>query len=232
MPAFFIFFIIIFIIILGIIIYQTIFKYFFLIPYKQDVVKKELANLNVSYNYKEKNPILTPLIENLGLINNARHYIETDIIRENNYISFDLEAYHMSGGKNNHKVIDFLGRVYKIEIEDAFSCSFILKEEILNRAPNGFTLVDTELSSFNKKYNLYTDDENKIFSIYTPKVIKELSELILNTDYIFIFGYKNVLIFGLNDRLNYFEQYKNIKAIKEEYLKQKKKIDAITNIFK
>ncbi len=205
--------------------------YYFVIyrSYKEKIVKVEInkINNNIKYRYKAKKPILSTVIKSFKLINNATYFSETDIIEEKDYISLDLCASH-SSGKN--RVIDFNGRVYKFNNHVKLKSNFILKKEYFDRSPDNFKIVDTESFIFDKKYNLYTDDQEKIFTIFTPVVINKLANL-EEYNVVFILGLNESIYFGVNDVINYFEKFNQGRSIKEEYLKQKEYVDYFKELF-
>lgn len=205
--------------------------YYFVIyrPYKEKIVKTEISkiNNNIKYRYKTKKPIISNVIKSFKLINNATYFSETDIIEENDYISLDLCASH-SSGKN--MVIDFNGRVYKFNNHAKLKSNFILKKEYFDRSPDNFKIVDTESFIFDKKYNLYADDQEKIFTIFTPVVINKLANL-EKYNIVFILGLNESIYFGVSNVINYFEKFNQGRSIKEEYLKQKEYVDYFKELF-
>lgn len=198
-------------------------------PYKEKIVKVEINKIsnNIKYRYKAKKPILSNAIKKFKLINNATYFSETDIIEEKDYISLDLCASH-SSGKN--RVIDFNGRVYKFNHHVKLKANFILKKEYFDRSLDNFKIVDTESFIFDKKYNLYADDQEKIFTIFTPVVINKLANL-EEYNVVFILGLNESIYFGVNDVINYFEKFNQGRSIKEEYLKQKEYVDYFKELF-
>ena len=140
--------------------------------------------------------------------------------------SFDLHATHtQSSGKTTTTITDFKGRFYDLAINTKYECDFILKEETFNRAPEGFTLLDLELTAFNKKFNLYVSDREAAHHFFTPYSIKRLVELEENCDGALIFAYINDhLYFGVNDNSNFFEGLKTKEEVQGEYIKQRDKI--------
>lgn len=211
-----------------------LYRKFVTIPYKNNVVKKYLLeiNPNIKYTFEADSKAFQAFNADYRLINNARKYEITDLIEDENMKSFDLHATHtQSTGKSQTTVTDFKGRFYVIKIDTKYDCDFILKEEILNRAPQGFSLLDLEVISFNKKFNLYVNSREEAHHYFTPSVIKRLVELEDSSEGKLIFAYINgKFYFGINDGSNFFESLKTKEDVKNEYLRQKNKVLAFQKL--
>lgn len=206
-----------------------------IIPYKNQVVKKALLEMDsqILYQYEVKESYFKGPSDAYDLFPRARNFRETDLIIDKNITSVDLEASHVvSSGKSSRKVIDFKGRIYDVVLESKVDCDFILKEEILNRAPCGFTLLDVELTVFNKKFNLYVSNPEKAFHIFTPVVIQKIVQLEEKAAGNLTLAYVDKhLIFGENDKEDWFENLTTSAEVKEEYLRQKTKILEFIELF-
>lgn len=231
----FVFIFVFIILFISIILGKYLYKVNVIIPYKNNIVKKGLLECdpNIKYIYENKVSHFKPISQAYDLISRANKYQETDMIIDGNIISVDLEAYHIvSNGKTSSKVIDFKGRMYDVYLENKYNCDFILKEEILNRAPTGFKLLDVEVIAFNKKFNLYVSNQEEAFHHFTPHVIKKLVELEQIASGKLILAYiNNHLVFGENDKGDWFEGLNSTLEVHDEYIKQKEKILKFVELF-
>lgn len=230
---FFIFFLIIALLIWG---GRYLYKIKVVIPYKNKVIKKGLQEYNKSiyYEYEPKQSRFDSINSLYCLVPSANRYIETDLIIDENITSYDLEAYHMvHTGKSSHKVVDFKGRMYDVFQEKNVKCNFILKEEILDRSPSGYTLLNLELISFNKKFNLYVSEQEEAFHLFTSVVIKKLMELEEKCGgKLFLAYIDSHIIYGVNDEIDWFEGLSTSAEVKEQYLEQRARILAFVELFR
>ena len=202
-----------------------LYKKYVVIPYKNNVIKKYLLeiNPNIKYYYEDKNEDFKSLSKRYNFIKSATSFYVSDIIVDDEIKSFDLHATHtQSNGKTSTTITDFKGRFYDVSIDQKYLCNFILKEEYWNKAPEGFTPLDLELTIFNKKFNLYVTDTLEAYHYFTPYTIKRLVELEEANDGELIFAYiDGHLYFGLNNGADFFEKSKTKEEVKAEYITQR-----------
>ncbi len=190
-----------------------------------------IPTLKIKEHYKE-------LIDNNRLIPSATSFQFNDGIIDEvlgyKVTSFDLHATHtQSTGKSTTTITDFKGRFYDIEF-DKLSCSFIIKEEILKRVPDGYEFLELELIDFNKVFNLYVTNKHEAFKIFTPSVIKNYYNLAgIDYDKTIIHYTDNHLYVYLYNGDDLFENMDDDfeKAIIEEYENQWNNVTHYINVF-
>lgn len=211
-------------------IFASLLWYHFYIkmPYKRLVVQPTLEGIKevIKYSYvvSDKEDY-KEMFKKYNLIPLARNYDLNDEIKDKvydrNYTSFDLIASHqVNTGKSSHRVIDFQGKVYDIELGETY-CDYILKEDGKKIKPEGFAKIDLESIDMNDKFDLYTKNTVEIYKIFTPKLIQ-------NCNKINFFENKNSIIchigthfyIFLANKENQFETLADPEEIKKEYHKQ------------
>lgn len=191
--------------------------------YKEKVVQPILEGIRKGLKYNHK---VESKIEYKDILYKLKPFVKTfnfndeiqDKIEKYKYISFDLTASHLCGNKT---VIDFKGKVYNVNIGKTH-CDYILKGTKFDvKKIDGFEKMDVESIELNEKIDLYTTDPIEIYKVFTPKRIREFSELeFLQDGKSFVCHIGTQVYIFLANADNQFEKLSNEEEIIKEYEKQ------------
>ncbi|TVP95722.1 MAG: DUF3137 domain-containing protein [Acholeplasmatales bacterium] len=112
-----------------------------------------------------------------------------------------------SGGKSSHVVTIFQGRLFIIDFEKRFRQNVYLMPNrvMFSKMYEGMTRVDTESITFNKKFDVYSENHISAFYLLTPHFMEKLmafSKVAKNTYFGFV---KNKMYVAVDTRKDAFD---------------------------
>lgn len=155
-------------------------------------------------------------------------YINNDYISAK-YKDIRVEYCDISMGYRSHNdsfSTSFKGKWLVISFDKNFKANIQIGPKIFGSKKNGqmikgkeYQKIKTEDLELNKKFIIYTDNQNEIFNILTPNVIDKIKNLYNKMNgKLLIFFIDNQIHIGLGDKQDFFEPnvYKKIDLEKEK----------------
>ena len=146
------------------------------------------------------------------------------------HIEEEHESTDSKGHTHRYYVTVFKGRWLIFDFNKTFKANIMVAEKgfgitkvkrFFGRKDSLFKKVDMESAEFNKKFNVYAQNEHEAFYIITPSLMERLSYLeILNSGKIAFCFHQNKLYVGIDNRKDSFEPGSVFKEIDEVAIKQ------------
>ncbi len=180
-------------------------KYYqnFSVNYKKYIPKSSIKDKKILKKYKEDMP---------GFYYSGNVF---DLSFETSYFEF-VKIKNMIPSERKGRII-----IFKLPNKIDYSLLIESKSTKANYNDDSFKKVNTEINSFNEKYNFYVKDTKNAYKILTPSFLAYLNDFINNQDcklnllceeeyaYALIYDYSNRFVYKLTRKvdLNYIEDF-------------------------
>ena len=213
------------------------------VNFKEYLIKPEIAKLVEQANYIPKEGLSKEFVYGSGVLKKEDRFHSEDylegMIKNRRFVSSDVHLQDVrSNGKTTTVVTVSQGRFFEIEFEKKFEHDVYIFPNFLHRFSlgRGLELIDVESIIFNKKFDVFSKDQQSAFYLLKPRFIEKLIEFHNSYKRVF-YGFKdNKVYIAIDTRKDAFD-LKMFKAIDEHFFKEIKLeikliedlIDLITN---
>lgn len=200
--------------------------------FKNDIVLKMIKEYDEFATFEIKGGLSENEVYESKVLtkNSGNSFVATDLLTAKvgdiSFKSCDLYVYYVvSTGKSTTTVEVFRGRFFAIELDTASTSHIVLREEgnLLGKKPKDMQKIDVESINFNKKFNIYSDNDLEVFKTFKPQQFEYITSLEQKYDGKIGLAIKNGKIyFGLYDSSNNFEisKYETKDSLKQRVDKE------------
>lgn len=129
------------------------------------------------------------------------------------------EASYINKIDSNHKSVVFKGALIKLDMNKSFKGNTVIRPDSLLHIPPKLSLKHTTLEdvNFEKKYDVFTDDEVEARYLITPSFMDRLNnmKLAFNAEKVYCAFYKKYLLIGLSVKKDLFSVCSLVKPIND-----------------
>jgi hypothetical protein len=213
------------------------------ISFKEHYIQPEIEKWIEKAVYQPKEGLSKEFVYGSGVLKKEDRFSSEDylegMIKNRKFISADVHLQDVrSNGKSTTVVTVFQGRFFEIEFDKKFEHDVYIFPNFLHRFSlgRGLEQIDVESIIFNKKFDVFSKDQQSAFYLLKPRFIEKLLEFHEIHKRVF-YGFKdNKVYIAIDTRKDAFD-LKMFKAIDENYFKEIKQeiklieelIELITN---
>lgn len=211
--------------------------------FKEHYIQPEIAKLIEDAVFLPKEGLTKEFVYSSGILKKEDRFSSEDYlegtIKSRKFKSSDIHLQDVrSNGKTTTVVTVFQGRFFEIEFDKKFENDVFVFPNFLHRYSlgRGMELIDVESIIFNKKFDVFSKDQQSAFYLLKPRFIEKLLEFHDIHKRVF-YGFKdNKAYIAIDTRKDAFD-LKMFKHIDEHFFKEIKLeikliedlIDLITN---
>lgn len=135
-------------------------------------------------------------------------------------VSYEInEAIYINKIDSKHKNVVFKGAMVKLYMNKNFKGNTVIRPDSLLHIPPKLSLKHTTLEdvNFEKKYDVYTDDEVEARYLITPAFMERLNnmKLAFNAEKVYCAFYKKYLLIGLSVKKDLFSVCSLVKPVND-----------------